>query len=327
MKFQSLTLLRVLSAVSFSTASAAEPTATPMLWRGIAAHRLTDGLTEAVVVPPLGGRVMHYGPVGGRNMLWNGADGLEKKPPAVTWGGDKTYLGPHSGWGLQHGSAWPPPAPDFQPAEVIAPVGIFSTLGAPWPGSGARIQRDYAFAADGALVITHRVAPVPGSREIAALWTVTQILPPAAAFVPLAAASPYQDGCFWFDFAKPVPRPWATLLSPRLLRIMPVPGIGFKMGAHPEFPALAAFQNEFAFLQTAEPQPGQYPEGADGAGLSVEVYHHDQRGDGAYMELEFLSALRRLDAGLTLTTRWSLHRMELPAAADQMPRLLKLEAP
>jgi hypothetical protein len=54
-----------------------------------------------------------------------------------------------------------------------------------------------------------------------------------------------------------------------------------------------------------------YPEGADGAGLSVEVYHHDQKGPGEYVELEQLSPLRRLDAGLTLTTRWSIH--PLPA--------------
>ena len=306
---------------------AASPIATPTLWRGLPAHSLTDGKSTAIVVPALGGRLMHFSKNGGPNLLWNGPPNSEKSPPAVKWGGDKTYLGPHSLWPLQHGSGWPPPDPDFLPAAVVPSPNLLATLSAPWPGSGARIQRDYAFATDGALVITHTVAPVSGSREIAALWTVTQIIPPLAAFVPLAASSPYRENVFWFGNARQDPRLLATFPAPHLLQLRPAPGLAYKLGAHPALPALAASYLDSLFLQTAAPQPGLYPEGADGAGLSVEVYHHDQQGDMAYMELEFLSPLRRLDAGLTLATRWSISENTNPLSAPAVSRLLGLTTP
>ena len=85
----------------------------------------------------------------------------------------------------------------------------------------------------------------------------------------------------------------------------------------PARPALATVKEGLAFLQRADPQEGMYPEGAPEAGLSVEVYHHDQKGNGQYVELEQLSPLRRLDQGITLTTRWSIHPVpELPLAEE-----------
>ncbi len=299
----------------------AEPLAESMMWRELPAFRLTDGRSEAIVVPSLGGRVVRFGLVGGVNWLWTGEPGAEKKMPALYWGGDKTYLGPHTLWSLAQDAMWPPPAPDFQPCEVVEARGLFSTLGATWPGSGARIRRDYSFGENGELVIAHSVAPVPGNREIGALWVIAQTIPSDAVFVPLAAQSPYKDGWFNFDFAKPAPT-WAARLSSMLLQLKPEPGVGFKLGAHPKTPALATVKDGLAFLQRADSQEGMYPEGADGAGLSVEVYHHDLKGSGEYVELEQLSPLRRLDKGIALTTRWSLHA--LSGEAGEMERLLKL---
>lgn len=290
-------MILLLAFATWFSRAGAEPVAEPVTWRELPAFRLTDGRSEAVVVPSLGGRVVHFGLVGGRNWLWTGEPGTEKKMPALHWGGDKTYLGPHSLWSLLQDSMWPPPAPDFQPCEVVAPRGLFSTLGAAWPGSGARIRRDYSFGPDGELVIAHSVAPMPGSREISALWVIAQTIPSEAIFVPLAARSPYQDGYFRFGFEKSAAGLGATLVSPTLLRLEPVPGLGFKLGAHPKFPALATVKDGVAFLQRADPQEGMYPEGADGAGLCVEVYHHDLKGSGEYVELEQLSPLRRLDKG------------------------------
>lgn len=134
--------------------------------------------------------------------------------------------------------------------------------------------------------------------------------------------SPYKENFFWFDFAKTAGRKAATVLSPTLLRLDPVHGDVFKMGAHPPQPALAAVRDGFAFLQKADAQKGEYPEGADGAGLSVEVYHHDARGAGEYVELEFLSPLRRFDTGATLTTRWTIHELPKNWDAAAVERLL-----
>ena len=302
----------------------AEPSAKPVTWRELPAMRITDGRSEAVVVPSLGGRVVHFGLVGGLNWLWTGELGAEKKMPALYWGGDKTYLGPHTLWSLAQDSMWPPPAPDFQPCEVVEPRGLFSTLSASWPGSGARIRRDYSFGKDGELVITHSVAPVPGSREIAALWVIAQTAPTDAVFMPLAAQSPYKDGYFRFGFAKPAAGFAATLLSPVLLQVKPEPGVNFKLGAHPKLPALAVEKDGHVFLQRADAQEGMYPEGAEGAGLSVEVYHHDLKGSGEYVELEQLSPLRRLDKGISLTTRWSIHPLPVTSQEARTRELLRL---
>ena len=318
MKFPFALLTCLVMAMITSRSNAGPvPVAEPLKWRGLPAFRLTDGHSEAIVVPSLGGRVIHFGLIGGLNWLWTGEPGAEGKKPALYWGGDKTYVGPHTFWALTQDAMWPPPAPDFEPCEVVAPQGLFSTLGAPWPGSRVRIRRDYSFGKTGELVITHSIAPAPGSREVAALWVIAQTIPTDSIFVPLPEHSPYKDGYFRFDFAKSAAPSWASHPLTGLLQLKPEPGVGFKIGATPARPALATVKDGLAFLQRADVQKGMYPEGAPEAGLSVEVYHHDQKGTGQYVELEQLSPLRRLDQGITLTTRWSIHPVpELPLAEE-----------
>jgi hypothetical protein len=289
-------------------AIAAEPVVTKTTWREIEAWQITDGRAVAVVVPKLGGRVMVFGLVGGTNFIWSGEPGAETKPITQMWGGEKTYIGPHSMWGFTQPRTWPPPAPDA--AEHLAEVlegGRLRTVSPPWESyGGARITREYGFDAKGDFVMTHTISKVPGSRQIGAVWVIAQTIPSDCVFVPLNPQSPYKDNFFWFNFGGPKDRKGAQPLSASMLKIQPVTGEGFKLGANPKQPALATIKDGIAFVQRADPQDGQYPEGADGAGLSVEVYHHDLPGPGEYTELEFLSPLRRLDAGATLTTRWTL---------------------
>ena len=73
-----------------------------------------------------------------------------------------------------------------------------------------RIRRDYSFGKTGDLVITHSIAPAPGSREVAALWVIAQTIPTEAIFVPLPENSPYKDGYFRFDFTKSISPSWAS---------------------------------------------------------------------------------------------------------------------
>lgn len=291
-------------------------------WRGIAAFTLTDGKSEAVVVPALGGRVMEFRKVGGMNWLWNGEAGSEKNPPTQFWGGDKTYVGPHSGWRFALPAAWPPPAPDSteHSAEILADG--LRLVSPAWEGyDGARVTREFRFAENGEFIVKHDVAAVPESRAVGAVWTITQTVP-AVTFVPLNPTSPYKENFFWFDWSKGDARKAAVVVSPTLLRLDHAVGEVSKMGAHPSQPALAAVRDGALFLQKAVPQKGNYPEGADGAGFSVEVYHHDGRGAAEYVELEFLSPLRRLDAGATLTTRWSIHTLPDGWTAQTIEELL-----
>jgi hypothetical protein len=285
----------------------AEPTLARTQWRGFDAYMLSDGRSEATVVPALGGRVMSYGRKGGLNFIWNGAPGNERVDNAQFWGGDKTFIGPHTFWGFYR-PTWPPPLPDrtAHTAEVLDGARLRTTSPA-WEPHGTKIVREYSWDA-GTLVIAHTLTPAPGSHALGAVWTVAQIIPTDAVYVPLNPQSPYRDGVYWFGWSKQHgAEAGAKVLSPTLLELHPITGTLYKFGAHPARPALVAVKDGLAFLQTDDPQEGQYPEGADGAGLSLEVYHHDAPGPGEYIELEHMSPLRRLDAGATLTTHWSLH--------------------
>ena len=308
---------------------AGEPAVTKTTWREIDAYKLTDGRAEAVVVPRLGGRVMVFGLKGGTNFIWSGEPGAERKPVALMWGGDKTYIGPHAMWSFTQARTWPPPAPDAaeHPAEVLE-GGRLRTVSPPWEGcGGARITREYGFDAQGDFVMTHTIGKVPGSQQLGAVWVVTQTVPSDFVFVPLNPESPYKDNFFWFSFGGPKEKKGARALSPSLLKIQPVTGEIFKLGANPKQPALATVKDGIAFVQRADPQDGQYPDGADGAGLSVEVYHHDLPGPGEYTELELLSPLRRLDQGATLTTRWTLREWPAEPPHGEAKAAEKLLAP
>jgi len=69
--------------------STAVGTITRTVYDGRTAFRLSDGRTEAVVVPEIG-RVMRYGFVGGSNWLWNSSQKSYGKNEWKNWGGDKT---------------------------------------------------------------------------------------------------------------------------------------------------------------------------------------------------------------------------------------------
>ena len=300
-------------------------TVTKILWREIDAFKLSDGRCDAIVVPKLGGRIVSFGLTGGFNFIYAGEPGAEKREPTLYWGGDKTYIGPHTLWKLTQPRSWPPPAPDAQEhtAEILD-GGRLRTVSPPWESyDGARVTREYGFTENGDFVVTHSVAPVRSSRMIGAVWAIAQTAPTDAVFVSLNPISPYKDNFYWFDFAKPKDKKGAMVLSPSLLQIKPKTGEGFKLGAHPSRPALMSVKDETAFVLAADPQKGEYPEGADGAGLSVEVYHHSEAAPNEYIELEFLSPLRSLNHGATLTTRWSIQTISKDATAAEIERVMK----
>jgi hypothetical protein len=230
-------------------------------------------------------------------------------------------------WRFTQPTMWPPPLPMALPHTVQLEPGngsVFRTTSPEWPGYGARVTRDYIFQ-KGNSIITHRITKVEGSAALVAAWTITQTTPDATVYVPLTPKSPYRDGVFWWDYSAAPEKLGATFLSPKLLRIQPVTGAGFKLGAHPAKPALAAVRKGLVFLQRADRQEGEYPEGVEGAGFSVEVYHHSQPPPNQYTELELLSPLRRLDQGAELVTRWSIHEVPEGQERETVERLLEIE--
>lgn len=306
-------------------------------FRDATAWRISDGVTEAVIVPAYGGRLMRYGKVGGANWLWTGQP--EEVGEYMRWGGDKTFPGPHSMWHFTMPRAWPPPAPDTTEHAIEVKERSVVTTSPPWEAyGGARVVREYRFE-KGELVISHRITPVPGSAVPVAAWVITQC-EPAVAYVPLPRESPYKDAYVWLGGNRDAAQ--MRFASPTLLEITPKTGAVFKLGSHPERPALAAVRDGELFLQRAEvearvrnPKPGepatqwipadpnsQYPEGTNGAGLSVEYYHHNLPPPRQYIELELLSPLRPAREGAALQTRWSLHTLHGDSPADAAAKIL-----
>ena len=75
-------------------------------WAGWAeAFRLSNGEAELVVVPAVS-RILHYGLVGGPNLLWQNASVAGRPPGAAQWtnyGGSKTWIWPEHEWTTRSG--------------------------------------------------------------------------------------------------------------------------------------------------------------------------------------------------------------------------------
>jgi hypothetical protein len=314
---------------------------------GRRAFRITDGRTEAVIVPALGGRVMRYGFVGGPNQLWNAPADKPFRPDE--WrnvGGDKVWPAPQSQWPGLAGNGWPPPA-TFDRAEhqaTVLPAGRdgspprLRTVGPVMVGFGTRIEREYSLdPATGDLVIGQTLRKETGPAVQVAIWSVTQVPPPAGVLVPLNPQSPYKNNFYWFG-GTPPKEARTEAASPNLLLFRPTIGF-YKLGADTPIAAVTAVRSASgdsetgatAFVIRARKAEGAYPEGAEGSGFPVTVWNQGEQEPGArYVELESMSPLRALKPGETLSypLRWSLHRLpsgdvdraEVRAAVDTLLR-------
>ncbi len=297
-------------------------------WHGRPAFRISDGKTEAVIVPELAGRIMRYGTVGGRNWIWN-AENQTRQDAWTNVGGDKTFIGPHPEWKRFAEKIWPPPFPtwDTKPhtAELLAGNRL-RTGGPVWEKFGARVVREFSFAATGELIIEQTLEKVEADEAPVAVWTVTQITPPDAVFIPLGPLPAQARG--FHPLGGPLDGAVIERVPPALLRVQPTPRHSYKIGTDSPAAAIAAVKGGVAFVQRAMDPP--VPPREDASSFPVEFYNHGAGGAEQYVELELLSARRALHPGekLTQTVRWSLH--ELPAGEAQfavMERLLRRDKP
>lgn len=286
------------------------------------AYRLTDGKTEAIIVPQIG-RIMRYGKVGGPNLLWN-----SPTPKGIDWGwinygGDKNWLSPQSQWPAWQGANWPPDkAHDGKPHKAEVLSGGKLRLTSPLSTStGIRFSRILFFNEAGELVIQQTAIKEKGAPIRAGIWSITQIVPGDAVFLPVNQKSSYKNGYYWQ--MKKTHEEMVSRVGPDLLRYEPKPSKhGSKVGVDSTVSAIASVRDGVAFVQKSPLPAGQYPDGADGAGFPVEFYHH---GDPKvyYAELELLGPLKNFKVGgkSTHTMRWSLH--DLPSKNVNSPTLVK----
>lgn len=304
-----------------------QPVVSLVTYFGRAAIRLTDGKTEAVIVPQIG-RIMRFAYVGGPNWLWNAPT-----PQGLDWGwknygGDKNWLAPQSEWPRFHGKSWPPDeAFDGQPFSYQVLSGGKLRLTSPLSKTGVRFERTFYFQG-GELVIEQTARKEKGAPLRASIWNVAQAAPGEALFLPRRASSAYSDGYATLQGAAGAQK--VEVVAPQLLRVVPQnAGGGWKIGADAPVAAIANVRDGVAWVQRATFSNGPFPDGKDGKpGFPVELYVTGNA-KNFYCEMELLGPLKNFVAGSssTHTLRWGLHALPsrdvyAPAVARAVGALL-----
>jgi hypothetical protein len=287
-------------------------TITSTTYAGHSAFILSDGKTEAVIVPALSGRVMRYGLIGGENILWNNPSTVFKPEEWHNYGGDKSWPALQNSWGMyQKSGGWPPqPTWDGDAHQATVVGNTLQVRGPVMKGYGVRSTRAYSMDSTGRLVIGTTFRREAGTDACqTAIWNVTQVSGMEAVFVLLNPQSPYKNNYHWFGPNKPAEAKTETLPG-NILRFIPtVKGGGFKLGADSPVSTLIGVKKGVAFVVHAEKKEGEYPEGIPGSGLPVTLYNGGSDDPKfAYVEMEMMSPLTFLWRGdsLTHTVTWQL---------------------
>lgn len=301
-------------------------TRTAVIYNGRRGFLLSNGKTEAVIVPQLG-RVMSYGFVGGENQLWNAPDALIASAKPNEWrnyGGDKSWPSPQDYWPVLSGTGgWPPDkAWDGSPHSVQLIANGLRTLSPVSPFSGARCVRDYGFNGKGDFVVSQLFEKLRGAPVMMSIWSITQVPHPEAMYVRRNPKSPYQSG--FHGYGK-LPAEFDTqALDNDLLRLKPSSKDSFKVGLDSPVARVVSLRQGVLFSLRANKPEGNYPDGAAGAGFPVEIYNNPA--PTAYEELELLGPIQQYKSGNRFrhTVTWSLRRVaDGEDAAQLAAQLLK----
>lgn len=303
-------------------------------FNGAEAYRLTDGRSEAIVVPAYG-RVVSYGLRGSRNWLWTNSRKSFGAAEWKNWGGDKAWPAPQSEWPRWNGAAWPPdPAWDGDKFKAeVQSGGALRLTGPVSTKTGTQLVREFSFdVKSGDLVIRQTVRKLRGEPVRLSIWSVTQIEAPDIVFLPLGSNSSYPNGFQWIRVggsSAPAPTSAAEVGAAGLLAVTPTTEAPLKIGVDGPVAALAAVKDRQAFVQRAARPAGEYPDGVDGKGFPVELFDNGQS-KTHYLELELLSPLLEFKRGgrWTHTVRWSVHALPSedthdPAVLGQIKGLLE----
>jgi len=301
---------------------------------GFAAYRLSDGRSEAIIVPSVG-LIMRYGLVGGDNFLWNAPPGDKSITQWNGWGGDKTWLAPQALWPLLFGRTFPPdPAWDKPQRAQVLPGARLRLTGAV-SSAGVRLTREFSMDAGGNLLIAQTAEKVRGCPMLLALWADTQIAPCDAVYLPITRQSIYKGDFCWMT--RPKKKVAVKPVSATRLEICPEFSTKvsdfYKIGVDAPTASLVAVKDGVAFVQRASRPPGDYADSSPGGGLAVQYFHHGHKNPLLhYDELELLGPLHPFHVGSRWThvARWSLHRLpsgdlHFPATQSALESLLKMK--
>ena len=173
-------------------------------WAGV--YRLSNGTVDLVFVPQIG-RIMRYGYVGERNVLWENTALAGKttilNPPATDWqnyGGDKLWPSPQSVWG------WPPdPVSDSGPQTVKVLSNRHLLVTGPESRKyGVRFQREIALNPSGTgVTIRNTMTNVGGKAVEWGIWEVAQADNPEETTLAASPEARFPGGYKVFGDQKP----------------------------------------------------------------------------------------------------------------------------
>jgi hypothetical protein len=285
------------------------------------AYRIANGEAELVVVPAVS-RILHYGFVGGANLLWQNARVAGRVPAAGEWanyGGDKAWIWPQDDWAARGGSAWPPPTdlPATLASTALVSGKTLRLTSPRTPGYGVVIEREIRLADEGTRVlVTSRLRNQGGAAGIRlAAWTVTQMPCDGTLYARLMRGSRPEGDVRVFNgsFAAVVHEGRDVLIVERR------GDQGAKLGLDAD---LLAWQRD-GILVVARPAGPAARLSDFLPGERAQIYSHPD-GDPslppgpAYVELELTSPRRTLGPGESVALETSLEAVRL--SPEEMSR-------
>jgi hypothetical protein len=300
-------------------------------WTG--AWRMSNGVVEVVVVPQVG-RVMHYGLVGGSNVLWENAElaGKTSESPSNDWqnyGGDKIWPWPQDEWEKRLGRTWPPVFALDQLAHKGERLegGVIRLTSPVAAEYGVRLVRQIRLAAEGTqLTVTSDLVPEPGAESVPGwVWEIAQVPRPRIMLARLLPGSTVEQatGLMIKD------APWRTIrqIAPRIVQLQPPNDRAAKVGMEADL--IAGLVGDNLFVQRALLDDGQYAPN-ERAQLYTEPDDAAKPGRPAYVEFEFTASRTPEVDGTSrpLVTVWEIRSVPPDATPEDLAKhLLALGEP
>ncbi|MCW3054978.1 MAG: hypothetical protein JWN14_4148 [Chthonomonadales bacterium] len=273
-------------------------------WEG--AYRLSNGTVDLVFVPQIG-RIMRYGYVGERNVLWENTALAGKttmlKPPVTDWqnyGGDKLWPSPQATWG------WPPdPVSDSGPQTVrVTPDKHLVVTGPASSKYGVQFQREIMLDSHGTRVTFRNVITNVGAKPVTwGIWEVAQVDSPDETRFPMSSKGGLPGGYKVFEDQKPAQG--QVTIQEDMVTIRRRADHSGKIGTRSTVGWIESRWGERGFkIAGIFPTTGDYPDG----GCSQEIYTSDD--PNRYVEMELLAPVRTFGPGKeeSFVTAWSLTR-------------------
>lgn len=264
-------------------------------------YRISNDTVELVVVPQIG-RVMAYGFLDDRNVLWQNDSLLGQViPPSAKpyrdFGGDKLWLAPAAlrGW---------PPDPRLDGAPWTAkplPNGV--EMDSP-VGDAVKVEfhRQITLASSGSEVTFVNTMFNRGPRMELTLCQSTQLADPSEVVLGVAVSDSQSKG--WYGFGHDTLDPAFASQSGQQLILKRNPKEGRRFGSTAPAGAVEAVFGGIKFTSSSQVFRAAYPDRQSAQQVSLPADPLD------YVEVEQLGTLQRREAGegAVLTVKWRLDR-------------------